>query len=137
MDNFLNNFVDPLYDPATVKERLMAASTSSSTHHDVAIVGAGCSGLYCAWRLAEEGGKSVVVFEKETRVGGRLLSIPLLKDGAPKAELGGMRFMKTQRLIYYLTQHLALNHEKFDYPLVLMYLRGTYLHAHDPSWRLP
>lgn len=61
---------------------------------DVAIIGAGVSGLYCAWRLLETGAATKVeVFEADDRIGGRLLSAT--PPGVPDmvAELGGMRIL--------------------------------------------
>jgi protoporphyrinogen oxidase len=49
---------------------------------DVAIVGAGCAGLYCAWRLVAARPKpTTYVFEKDARIGGRLLSVDILPPG--------------------------------------------------------
>lgn len=62
--------------------------------YDVAIVGAGVSGLYVAWRLLTQGKATrVAVFEADDRIGGRLLSTS--PPGVPDmvAELGGMRFL--------------------------------------------
>ena len=47
---------------------------------DTAIVGAGPSGVYNAWRL-KEAGKDVHLFEYSCRIGGRLFSVPM--PGAP------------------------------------------------------
>ena len=69
---------------------------------DVAIVGAGISGLYSGWRL--RAGKfssgrhrskppETHVFELSNRVGGRLLTVPLLGMPHVRCELGGMRYI--------------------------------------------
>jgi len=65
---------------------------------DVAVIGAGVAGAYCAWRLAERPFK-VGLFEHGKRVGGRLFTAHL--PGAPhvNCELGGMRFVKDQHLL--------------------------------------
>jgi monoamine oxidase len=67
---------------------------------DVAVVGAGVSGLYTAWRLATEqaGLARVHVFEMLDRVGGRLESIVLPKMEIA-GELGGMRYMDSQAIL--------------------------------------
>jgi len=45
---------------------------------DIAVVGAGISGAYSAWRLKERyPEKHVALFEYSNRVGGRLYSVPL------------------------------------------------------------
>jgi hypothetical protein len=71
----------------------------------VAIVGAGMSGLYSAWRLQEELGiDDIAIFERSNRTGGRLdsdlIEFKNLKEGpeqpktiAVKEEQGGMRFL--------------------------------------------
>ncbi|HWT03911.1 MAG TPA: NAD(P)-binding protein [Pyrinomonadaceae bacterium] len=43
---------------------------------DIAIVGAGVSGVYSAWRLKQsDPSLKVVLFEGSRRIGGRLLSV--------------------------------------------------------------
>ncbi|MCL1050997.1 FAD-dependent L-amino acid oxidase [Shewanella abyssi] len=71
----------------------------------VAIVGAGMSGLYSAWRLQqEEGINDLAIFERSNRTGGRLdsdlVEFKNLKSGPGqpdtievKEEQGGMRFL--------------------------------------------
>lgn len=72
---------------------------------NVAIVGAGMSGLYSAWRLQNEAQiEDLAIFERSDRTGGRLDSDlihfknPYAKDDEPKVttlkeEQGGMRFL--------------------------------------------
>jgi len=69
---------------------------------DYAIVGAGVSGLYTAWRLLKDSGTkpTVRVFEQGDRVGGRLLTWnPGGDEAGFRAELGGMRFFEKQQLV--------------------------------------
>lgn len=58
--------------------------------YDIVIVGAGLSGLYCAWKLAESG-KSVLILEKESRIGGRIYTdiIKDFKGGTNSVMMGG------------------------------------------------
>src|SRR4051812_34404654 len=76
---------------------------------DVAIVGAGVSGLYSGWRLLSGHFKepseyrtsnpSVSIFDMSNRIGGRLFSVknyPGLEGVV--GELGGMRFMEHQKI---------------------------------------
>ena len=108
---------------------------------DVAVVGAGVSGAYTAWRLLgpdaddspaleelrrRRGGPLVVnVFEGSERVGGRLLSVT--PPGLPHlhAELGGMRYVSSQPVVPQLVDHLGLPSGPFpvDEPQNLVYLR--------------
>lgn len=95
---------------------------------DVAIVGAGVSGCYAAWRLSARAGSPtrIEIFERSDRIGGRLLSIK--PDGMTSqiAELGGMRIASTQTPLLNLVKQLGLELELFP-PTVatdLYYLRG-------------
>ena len=61
--------------------------------HEVAIVGGGISGLYCAKKLKDSGVKSIVVLERSNRWGGRLdTDIINIDGGVIKEEKGAMRF---------------------------------------------
>lgn len=91
---------------------------------DVAIIGAGASGCYTAWRLMadskEYSGKKVTVFDyikinNKPHVGGRLWSqtMPGVKN-VRKAELGGMRYLTSQTLVYNIIPHLGFNSVPFD-----------------------
>ena len=110
---------------------------------DIAIVGAGVSGLYSAWTLKQQSPeKKIVIFEGWDHVGGRLLSVrpPHIQDMV--AELGGMRILEnTQHLIVALIKKL---NEKLpagkkietypfpvDQPQNIAYLRGEYLRLAD------
>lgn len=104
------------------KEYSRGAEFSAS----VAVVGAGCAGLYSAWRVATTTKADVCVFEKDDRIGGRLWSVDLLSPLIPDlplllrprstehtdkplrhAELGGMRFTDKQVLINHLINELT------------------------------
>ena len=72
---------------------------------DVAIVGAGASGLYSGYRLVngtDKKGKKkdldVAIFEMSDRVGGRLESVKL-PGMSVVGELGGMRYMTEQQIV--------------------------------------
>ena len=74
---------------------------------DVAIVGAGVSGAWCAWRLTQTPAgsrrRTIALFELSDRVGGRLLSVHL--PGTDVAcELGGMRYTDTQPIVKWLVE---------------------------------
>ncbi|HLI56296.1 MAG TPA: FAD-dependent oxidoreductase [Actinomycetota bacterium] len=114
---------------------------------DVAVVGAGVSGAYCAWRLGQHLGDKarVGLFEYSDRVGGRLFTVTL--PGLPHvhAELGGMRYIPTQHIMVAdLVEHLKLATKPFPMGAPapvgsdcnLFYLRGRHLRLHelaDPS----
>ena len=99
---------------------------------DLAVAGAGVSGLFSAWRLLDHGARqgkplSVTVFESDDRVGGRLLSVkpPFIHD--TYVELGGMRFSKSHRLAHDLIRSLGLAYKELAdaNPNNVAYLRGT------------
>ncbi len=118
---------------------------------DVAIVGAGVSGVYVGWRLLtsplpdtglsarisgapSSGPPRVAIFEESSRVGGRLLSVQ--PPGVPETfcELGGMRFMSTQPYVSNLIQkrlNLATATFVVDEPENLNYLRGLRVRNRD------
>jgi monoamine oxidase len=81
---------------------------TSSEHLDFAIVGAGVSGLYTAWRLLlDNPARTVRIFEMSERYGGRLLT--WRPDGGLQAELGGMRFFEQQQLVWNLLPQLGFS----------------------------
>jgi monoamine oxidase len=103
---------------------------------DLAIVGAGVSGLYSGWRwlTSPQGqGSRVAVFESSHRVGGRLLSVT--PPGMPQAriELGGMRFTTGQKMVQALVADMQLPTEDFSVsePQNMAYLRGRHLRTAD------
>lgn len=99
---------------------------------DTAIIGAGASGLYSAYRLTGDkkyAGKKVHVFEMNHRIGGRLESVDIpLADLV--AELGGMRYLTSQEIV------TALIEKKFALPNISFemgndsYLVGYYRKQH-------
>ena len=62
---------------------------------DVAIIGAGVSGLYCAHQLLKQNpGQTIAIVERLNRTGGRLDSdlVDIAGGGTVREEEGGMRF---------------------------------------------
>lgn len=105
---------------------------------DVAIVGAGVSGVYSGWRwLTSEKGKGsrVELFEFSHRAGGRLMSVepPGMPQG--RVELGGMRFTTGQTTVASLVSYLQLQTEPFvvSQDPNMAYLRGRHLRTKDLS----
>lgn len=111
---------------------------------DIAIVGGGVSGAYCAWRLQKEKGAraKIALFEYSDRIGGRLYTVTL--PGLPhvKAEVGGMRFIPDEHImVASLVNHLKIPTKDFPMgapPPVgsncnLFYLRGKHLRLHELS----
>lgn len=108
---------------------------------DIAVVGAGVSGAYAAWRLKQRyPEKHIVLFEYSNRVGGRLYTKTLPGMPHVHAELGGMRFIpQTQKMVAGLVDYLELPTRDFLMgapPPVgnsnnLLYLRRRLLRVRD------
>ncbi|MBV7263033.1 FAD-dependent oxidoreductase [Photobacterium sp. WH24] len=115
-----------------------------SEHYDVAIIGAGVSGVYSAWQLKKNfPGKRIAVFEGSDRVGGRLLSVKAPDVNNMVAELGGMRILDATRqplvhaLLDEINQFASLPdpietyHFPVDTPANIAYLRDVRLRLSD------
>jgi Flavin containing amine oxidoreductase len=94
----------------------LAAFVCPPEQADVLIVGAGVSGLYCAWRLLQATpGIKIAIVEKDGRIGGRLDTdrVIILDDsGKPvetKDEEGGMRFNFQMQELMELAHQLKLD----------------------------
>jgi monoamine oxidase len=98
---------------------------------DVAIVGAGVSGLYTAWRLLMDNPKlSIRIYELSERIGGRLLSVQPPRMPHVFVELGGMRYTSQQYLVRALVENklkLPTRPLYSGQPENFAYLRGKLL----------
>jgi monoamine oxidase len=143
--------------PASSSQPLQ--SSEQVEYVDVAIVGGGVSGVYCAWRLAtcrvsdskvlfklaeHDKGKSakhkrqlkIRLYEMSDRIGGRLHSITPPEMPHLKAEIGGMRYLTTHLLLVNLIEKLQLPSKEFpmgDKQNTLFYLRRQHLRWDDFS----
>ncbi|MCX7357278.1 MAG: NAD(P)/FAD-dependent oxidoreductase [Alphaproteobacteria bacterium] len=96
---------------------------------DVAVIGGGVAGCYCAYRLAGRDGRSVALFEGSGRIGGRLWSVPLRGGGL--AEIGGMFFRENQRSVCELVRHLGLVAEPVQFVRDGQFARGRFFQDGD------
>ncbi|MCP3169722.1 flavin monoamine oxidase family protein [Myxococcus qinghaiensis] len=110
---------------------------------DVAIIGAGVSGLYTGWRLlvgdlAPEGTRpeTVHIFELSERLGGRIESV-FLPGISLAAEIGGMRYLQSHEIVNSLiTKVFTQEVTPVDFPLGddsnhYRYLRGQRFKANE------
>src|SRR3979411_327859 len=118
----------------------MARKSGGAGHVDIAIVGGGVSGLYSAWRLKEaHPKKTIVVYESDYRSGGRLLTAVPPKAEPVRAELGGMRFLSTHRIVAALAKLLKLDVQPFPVSVAtnIAYLRGFHFQRQNLDQDLP
>jgi monoamine oxidase len=81
---------------------------------DVAIVGAGAAGTYLAYRLIQARPEwRIAIFERSTRIGGRLWSVKVVGLAHP-IELGGMRYMSGHPLVQSVVDELGIETRAFD-----------------------
>jgi monoamine oxidase len=94
---------------------------------DLAVIGAGAAGTWIADALKRaQPDRSVSLFERSSRVGGRLHSRSI--DGLPfPIELGGMRYPATHPLVASVVEELGLETRPFNPPgsRERSYLRGV------------
>ena len=105
---------------------------------EIAIVGAGMSGMVAAYELMKLGLRPVVY--ESSHMGGRLRSQQF--EGAPTgviAELGGMRFPVSSTAFYHYVDLLGLETEPFPNPLTpasnstVIHIEGTTHYAEQPD----
>lgn len=82
---------------------------------EVAIIGAGLSGIVAAYELMRAGLKPVIY--ESARIGGRLRSERFSPDTGPIAELGGMRFPESSTSFFHYVEKLGLKTRPFPNPL--------------------
>ncbi len=111
------------------------ANNDNETDLDVAVVGAGIAGVYCAWRLKQAHSDwKIALFESSGRVGGRLLTVTPPGMDHVRCELGGMRFTNNQPLIQHLVENelqLKTRVMDVDRPENFAYFRGKPLRLAD------
>ncbi len=143
-------YYNPLYGPPPHHRHSPSSRTMSTDNIlDVAIVGGGISGIYTGWRLlttnagtsakleAWRGSKSslsVGVFEGSNRIGGRLLSVRSAAMPDTVCELGGMRYVSSQKLVRSLVENklnLPRHEQVVDVPENLAFLRNKQFRMKD------
>lgn len=95
---------------------------------DVAIVGGGVAGCYCAYRLAGRPEyPSIELFEQTDRIGGRLWSVPIKGVQGGPIELGGTFVSSLHTNLFYLIQNqlTGVNLKGVDWQSTEQFLRGV------------
>ncbi|GGF46333.1 tryptophan synthase subunit alpha [Marmoricola endophyticus] len=82
---------------------------------EVAVVGAGLSGMVAAWELMNLGARPVIY--EATRIGGRLRTHEFEAARGVTAELGGMRFPVSGSTFFHYADRLGLHSRPFPNPL--------------------
>ncbi|MEO1190094.1 MAG: FAD/NAD(P)-binding protein, partial [Pseudomonadota bacterium] len=106
---------------------------------DIAIIGGGVAGLYCAYRLAAETGATVALFEGSDRVGGRIASAQFPGYADLPAEKSAMRLRRSDQITLKLAEVLlgqaALGHDAS--PINGYFLRNRGLTGFSDLYTLP
>jgi monoamine oxidase len=130
-----------------IRNVCLHAGLKNDLETEVAIVGGGISGLYAAYRLVtdpdisgcKQPAEQVQLFEMNDRIGGRLESVTLPGMDVT-GELGGMRYMESQRMVATLIESVFQDRmTNIDFPMgddahLFAYLRGQRLEA--DAWAL-
>jgi monoamine oxidase len=100
---------------------------------EVAIVGGGVAGLHTAFRLGPQLGDKVCVFEKESRLGGRIYDTTFRPEDTqgPYIAVGGRRVMESQHVLVDLAKELGLELQRPVAPKELVYTRGKFAFDKD------
>lgn len=101
-------------------KRRVFAEIADHESYDVAIIGAGISGLYCAWRLLEHNpDQTIAIVERLNRTGGRLDTdiVDFGDRGRVREEEGGMRFNYGMKELMTLIKEMDLCDEIIDFPM--------------------
>jgi monoamine oxidase len=99
-----------------------------STTLDVAIIGGGVSGLYCAYKLLKNNAQNIAVFEQKGRLGGRIKSIDISKELT--YDSGAFRIGKRHKYALKLIKELALSADLVPFNPKKKYLvKGKTSHA--------
>jgi hypothetical protein len=105
----------------------------ASTQCEVAIVGGGVAGLHTAFRLGASLGDKVCLFEKESRLGGRIYDTTFKDEdiNGPYIAVGGRRVMESQHVLMDLAKELRIELQRPIPPKELIYARGIFSFQKD------
>ncbi|MCG8545787.1 MAG: FAD-dependent oxidoreductase [Alphaproteobacteria bacterium] len=94
---------------------------------DVAVIGGGIAGTFCAMRLKASGTARIALFESTDRIGGRLVSLHFPNLASQTAEIGGMRLRRFDEHVLKAIRDLigAEDLQDFAYPTSEYFLRNV------------
>jgi monoamine oxidase len=127
----------------------MKNDVAKDPDYDVVIIGGGISGVYTAWRLimadnidapflkrSKDKKLRIALFEGSDRIGGRLLSARAPGFPHMNCEIGGMRYVSSQKLVSALIDNelkLPRHEQDVDEPINIVYTRGHRVRSYQLS----
>ena len=124
-------FLDTLFDyEGFLNKGPIATAPQDGGGKEIAIIGAGISGLIAGYELLRAG-FNPVIYEASDRIGGRLYTVDM-GDGA-LAEMGAMRVPTSHRTVWHYAEHFGVPHAKFPDPgqvFTQLYYKGQTLDWH-------
>src|SRR5688572_4146932 len=127
----------------------MKDDVAKDPDYDVVIIGGGISGVYTAWRLimadninapflkrSKDKQLRIALFEGSDRIGGRLLSARAPGFPHMNCEIGGMRYVSSQKLVSALIENelkLPRHEQDVAEPINIIYTRGHRLRSYQLS----
>ncbi|XP_045199216.2 L-amino-acid oxidase-like [Mercenaria mercenaria] len=129
-------------EKSSENEKAGTDSMGMSDCDDIAIIGAGISGSYAAWRLRDKNLK-IALYEYSDRIGGRCFTVQLPGIPDVNVEMGAMRFRPADHDLVNSTVH-DLGLDVVDFELgygssggTLYYLRGKHMTLDELATQAP
>ena len=133
-------FIDILYNHRRYLEmhQGLLAKAGCLQGKNIAIVGAGPSGLLAAYQLVSLGA-NVDLYESSPHYGGRIRSLHPIKDDAAIFEMGAMRVPPSEQLFGFYADHLGMQSETFPDPgkVPTQLIYNNQVHDWKPNQPLP
>ena len=102
--------------------------TPKTLRCEISIIGGGVAGTYTAMQLAKKHGNSVCLFEKEIKLGGRLMDIKTRPNSndSPRISIGGRRVLTSHKAMMNLKKELNIKLQKPHKAEQHCFARGQY-----------
>lgn len=118
---------------------LSADTFSYDKSCEIVIVGAGAGGLHTAYRLANNFGEKLCIFEKQKRVGGRFYDVGKNPEAEALGEVignGARRIMEGQSVLFDLADELGIEYEAPETGVDVIFAKGAYRTDKDDFFAL-